>query len=596
MFAAVLLSTLVATTTTVAVQNDPPVEVWTNKGDHVAYGDRMKVYVRSEYDGYVLVLNADPEGRIRVLYPLDPGQDDYVRGGKRYEIEGRVRGGTFRVGDTPGIGTVYVAYSEDPFTYDAFALNGHWDYRTIGDLEVVGNAEDELTSLVNAMARSRFDYDTEDYYVASEVDYRARYRSYYGGYSPYAYDPYYYRGAGYGYGSGLSVGFFFGSSYGYGYGYRPHHFRWGLYAYDPFYDPFFYDPFYYDPYFGGFGFSSSYYYPVGRATTVVFVNGGRHGAVVNRRYAFRDVGPVRRTGYRTRSAVARAVPTRAGVRTPTRRVAPTRTAGSTARPAPNRRTVATTRNGQITTGRRRAAPAPSRLSPQATNGTPRRVEPDRRGSSGSAATGRRTTPRRGSMATRTRSTRPQPAHRSGPRGRRSAESQRLERRGSVSPRESERRSSAVAPPAARGEPQNGSTARSARPTRRSSAARPSGRPSRSSAARPAPRRSRSVAPVPRPTPSRATPARRGRRAGSRSAARPSSRPVSRAGSPRVSRPAPRRSTSAARARPAPSRSARPTSRPSRSAPRAAPRGGSRRAVSPQRSSRPSRARKPVRKP
>src|SRR5437762_8360103 len=52
-----------------------PVRVELNH-DQYSAGDKARVYVRSAQDGYLVVLHADPAGRVRVLFPVDPGDDD----------------------------------------------------------------------------------------------------------------------------------------------------------------------------------------------------------------------------------------------------------------------------------------------------------------------------------------------------------------------------------------------------------------------------------------------------------------------------------------------------------------------------------------
>ncbi|NNG15936.1 MAG: DUF4384 domain-containing protein, partial [Gemmatimonadales bacterium] len=87
MFASALASLLVpvaltATTTLDAVAQDPPIRVSLNKDGHYVRGDNARVEVRADRDGYLLVLHADPEGRVRVLLPIDPNDDNFVRAGK----------------------------------------------------------------------------------------------------------------------------------------------------------------------------------------------------------------------------------------------------------------------------------------------------------------------------------------------------------------------------------------------------------------------------------------------------------------------------------------------------------------------------------
>ena len=72
-----------------ATADDPPIRVSLNSGGSYYQGDRAKVRVRVAEDGYLLVLRADADGRVRVLFPLDPGDDDFVRGGHDFELRGR---------------------------------------------------------------------------------------------------------------------------------------------------------------------------------------------------------------------------------------------------------------------------------------------------------------------------------------------------------------------------------------------------------------------------------------------------------------------------------------------------------------------------
>ena len=48
------------------LQQDPTIRVWTNKGDVVKTGDRVRVYVETVEDGYLVVLHAEPDGRLRL--------------------------------------------------------------------------------------------------------------------------------------------------------------------------------------------------------------------------------------------------------------------------------------------------------------------------------------------------------------------------------------------------------------------------------------------------------------------------------------------------------------------------------------------------
>jgi Domain of unknown function (DUF4384) len=98
--------------------DDPAIRVWLNEDGRFQRGDRAKVQVRSRDDGYLVVLHVDSDSRLRVLFPLDPDDDNFVRGGKKYQILGRGENETFEVDVRSGRGTVYAAVSRDPFRWD----------------------------------------------------------------------------------------------------------------------------------------------------------------------------------------------------------------------------------------------------------------------------------------------------------------------------------------------------------------------------------------------------------------------------------------------------------------------------------------------
>lgn len=236
------LAFIVASPDSVAVPSAAPpptpdaaVRITLSSDGYYDRGDRAKVRVRLADDGYLLVLRADVDGRVRVLFPLDPGDDDFVRGDKDYELRGRGDRETFYVDDRDGTGTVLAARSASPFRYDRFVRGDHWDYRVLANERIRDDAEAGLLDLVTEMADSaHFDYDVVTYTVGS--DGRRPYAGYYG-------SPCYGCGGYDGYG-GLSVRFIFGRSYRY----------CDPFLYDPFYcNSFYYDPFYYGYYRGYYG-------------------------------------------------------------------------------------------------------------------------------------------------------------------------------------------------------------------------------------------------------------------------------------------------------------------------------------------------------
>jgi uncharacterized protein DUF4384 len=201
--------------------DDPPVQVWLNQDNHFVRGDRAKVYVKAAADGYLVVLRGDADGHVRVLFPLDPTDDAFIRGRKKLEVRARGDREAFTVDEREGSGVVLAAWSASPFKFDEFMRGDHWDYRVLATERADSDAEAGLVDIMQRMAGDGFDYDVVTYTVESSTAYYRRYH----------YDRYYpsFRfGVGYG---------FFGRSC---------------------YDPFFYDPFYCGPYYTGF--RSAFFY------------------------------------------------------------------------------------------------------------------------------------------------------------------------------------------------------------------------------------------------------------------------------------------------------------------------------------------------
>ena len=197
----------------VSVDYRPRVEVWTDRGDSpYARGQRARVHFRADRDAYVTILRVDTDGRVRVLFPREPWEDNFARGGRDYEVEGGSDRDAFYVDDYPGVGYVFGIAAADPFVYDRIQSRDHWDYRTIADGRVRGDPYVALTDLAERLVPDGYadwDYDVVPYYVQQHYDY-PRFLCYdchsyvsYPYWSPYDYtcvrfrivvydDPYYY--------------------------------------------------------------------------------------------------------------------------------------------------------------------------------------------------------------------------------------------------------------------------------------------------------------------------------------------------------------------------------------------------------------------
>ncbi len=235
---------------------DSPIEIWASKTHGLRHGERVRLYARSERDGYLVVLHAEPSGRVRVLFPLDPLEDNYMRGGTSYELRGRGGREAFEIFDRSGYGMVLAAFSRDPFRFDALMRGDHWDYTQLELWRVSGDPEGHLLDLVDRMAMGRYDYDILRYDVVEYVAYRSRplRLSLYGAY----WDDHHH--------SGLHLSLYLGHPWFY---YRPYYspalfYPIPVHYYPPYFyvPPLFvghwYDPFF-DPYFPYYWYRPAYY-------------------------------------------------------------------------------------------------------------------------------------------------------------------------------------------------------------------------------------------------------------------------------------------------------------------------------------------------
>src|SRR5881296_987272 len=197
----------------VSVEYRPRVEVWTDRGDSpYASGQGVRVHFRADRDAFVTILRVDTDGRVRVLFPREPWEDNFARGGREYEVQSGNDRDAFYIDDYPGVGYLFAVASADPFVYDGIQSNEHWDYRMIADGRVRGDPYVALTDVAQRIVPdgySDWDYDVAPYYVQQHYDY-PRFLCYdchtyvsYPYWSPYDYscvrfrivvfdDPYYY--------------------------------------------------------------------------------------------------------------------------------------------------------------------------------------------------------------------------------------------------------------------------------------------------------------------------------------------------------------------------------------------------------------------
>lgn len=160
-----MLATLLLATA--ALTAAPPVAVRLNNDGRFEPGDGVRVTVSPGGDGYLVVLHADPDGRIRVLFPLDPFDDAFVRGGRDYDLRTRGDRRELFIADwQQGNGTVLAALSSDPLQVGGLSLNGHWDYRLLQRDQTLDDETALRTVIEQLVPGGGFSYDVVPYVIS----------------------------------------------------------------------------------------------------------------------------------------------------------------------------------------------------------------------------------------------------------------------------------------------------------------------------------------------------------------------------------------------------------------------------------------------
>ncbi len=155
----------------------PQIQLWTNRDDGTIYhrGDRVRVYFRTDDDAYVTIFRIDTDGRVRVLFPADPWDDNFARGGRAYEVRPSNDRYAFLIDEYPGEGYVFAIATRDPFDYRSMVRGDHWDYRLLASNgRVAGDPYVAVENLVDMIVPANYDaysYDVTSYYVEQYYQY-----------------------------------------------------------------------------------------------------------------------------------------------------------------------------------------------------------------------------------------------------------------------------------------------------------------------------------------------------------------------------------------------------------------------------------------
>lgn len=150
---------------------DARVSVWTDRDGPYRQGDAVRVFASTRIDSYLTVFRIDTDGGLRVLFPREPWEDTWVRGGRVVELnDGGAPG--FQVDDYPGLGYLFAVASTEPFDYSSIVRRDQWDYRDIANGHIHGDPYVALSSLAERIAPGgKYDYDVTPYYVQKHYDY-----------------------------------------------------------------------------------------------------------------------------------------------------------------------------------------------------------------------------------------------------------------------------------------------------------------------------------------------------------------------------------------------------------------------------------------
>jgi hypothetical protein len=155
----------------------PRIELWTDRNDGTIYhrGERVRVYFRPDQDAYVTVFHINTDGRVRVLFPEDPWEDNFARGGHAYEVRPRDDRYAVYLDEYPGQGYLFAIATRDPFDYHAVVRGDHWDYQVIaGGGRISGDPYVSIQDLVDLIVPANYDaysYDVTTYYVEQYHEY-----------------------------------------------------------------------------------------------------------------------------------------------------------------------------------------------------------------------------------------------------------------------------------------------------------------------------------------------------------------------------------------------------------------------------------------
>ena len=136
------------------------VVAWVDHADNTyAVGEAVRLYVRSNKDAYLTVLNVGPSGNTTMLFPNAAQRDSRVGANQVVEIPGPGAGASIRVGGPVGRELIKVIASTSPAPlFDAAKLTGAGPFATVS-----GGGRSVARDLQVTMATQASSHEWDDY-------------------------------------------------------------------------------------------------------------------------------------------------------------------------------------------------------------------------------------------------------------------------------------------------------------------------------------------------------------------------------------------------------------------------------------------------
>lgn len=109
-------------------------EVWVDRSDNEYYiGDNIVINFRVSRDAFVAIYTVDTRGMVNLLFPSDPGEDNFVKGGQTYRLPNPRSGYDLVVSGPEGVENIQIIASRENFPipnwYRNSGLVSDWDDR-----------------------------------------------------------------------------------------------------------------------------------------------------------------------------------------------------------------------------------------------------------------------------------------------------------------------------------------------------------------------------------------------------------------------------------------------------------------------------------